>query len=167
VSVGGTLLTKSGSTYNETVWPDTSGGCANGSPYGTIGGGVVPKPSWQHDPGCLGRTGNDVAAVARNVACYDSYDYGGWLQCGGTSVATPLIAGVFALAGNASKQHGGKAFWTLSKSELDKDFHYISVGTDGCPAVLEGSYLCTAGTGQYGTYSGPTGWGTPNGIGAF
>ena len=63
VSVGGTLLSKSGSTYSETVWPDTGGGCAT----------EVAKPSWQHDPGCSGRTANDVAAVAWNVAEYDTY----------------------------------------------------------------------------------------------
>jgi hypothetical protein len=32
---------------------------------------------------------------------------------------------------------------------------------------LDGTYLCSAGTGQFGTYAAPTGWGTPNGIGAF
>ena len=58
VSAGGTLLSKIGSVYGETVWPDTGGGCAT----------AVAKPSWQHDPGCSGRTANDVAAVAWNVA---------------------------------------------------------------------------------------------------
>ena len=57
VSVGGTLLSKSGSTYSEIVWPDTGGGCAMN----------FAKPSWQHDPGCSGRTTNDVAALAWNV----------------------------------------------------------------------------------------------------
>ena len=28
-------------------------------------------------------------------------------------------------------------------------------------------YLCTDGTGEYRDYGGPTGWGTPNGVGAF
>ncbi len=157
VSVGGTLLSKSGSIYSETVWPDTGGGCA----------ADVAKPSWQHDPGCLGRTANDVAAVAWNVASYDTYGEGGWITVGGTSAATPIIAGVFALAGNASKQDGGKIFWALTEKKRQEDLHVISSGTDGCPHGLEGSYLCTAGTDEFGTYSGPTGWGTPNGIGAF
>lgn len=157
ISVGGTLLSKSGSIYNEVVWPDTSGGCA----------AQVPKPSWQHDPGCSGRTANDVAAVAWEVAEYDSYGYGGWLTAGGTSVATPIIAGVFALAGNATKQDGGKIFWTLTEKKRQEDLHVISSGTNDCPPRFRGSYLCTAGTDEFGTYSGPTGWGTPNGIGAF
>jgi subtilase family serine protease len=153
VSVGGTLLSKSGSTYGEIVWPDTGGGCAT----------EVAKPSWQHDPGCSGRTANDVAAVAWNVAVYES----GWINVAGTSVATPIVAGVFALAGNATEQDGGKTFWALSDKKRQEDLHVISSGTNGCPIRLKGSYLCTAGTSEFGTYSGPTGWGTAKGIGAF
>ena len=121
VSVGGTLLSKSGSTYSETVWPDTGGGCAT----------EITKPSWQHDPGCSGRTASDVAAVAWNVAAYSS----GWIIVGGTSVATPIVAGVFALAGNATKQDGGKTFWTLKDKKRQEDLHVISSGTNGCPRV--------------------------------
>jgi hypothetical protein len=157
VSVGGTVLSKSGSTYSEVVWPDTGGGCAM----------HFAKPSWQHDPSCSARTTNDVAAVAWNVAYYDTYSAGGWLISGGTSVAAPIIAGVFGLAGNASKQEGGKIFWTLTEKQRQEDLHVVSSGTDGCPPLLRGSYLCVAGTEEFKTYSGPTGWGTPNGIGAF
>jgi subtilase family serine protease len=157
VSVGGTLLSKNGSIYSEVVWPDTGGGCA----------GQVAKPPWQHDPNCSGRTANDVAAVAWNVAWYDTYGNGGWDTVGGTSISAPIVAGVFALAGNADKQDGGKTFWTLSKNQRRNNLHVISSGTDGCQRRIEGSYLCTAGTYQFGTYSGPAGWGTPNGIGAF
>lgn len=158
VSVGGTLLSKSGSTYSETVWPDTGGGCAM----------KIAKPSWQHDPGCSGRTTNDVAALAWNAEEYDTYGARGWMQIGGTSIGTPIIAGAFALAGNAGRQDGGKTFWTLTERQRQQDLHVVSSGTDaGCPPSMSGSYLCTAGTGEYKTYSGPTGWGTPNGIGAF
>jgi hypothetical protein len=157
VSVGGTLLSKSGSIYSEIVWPDTGGGCAT----------HVAKPPWQHDPDCSGRTTNDVAAVAWDVAMYDTYGKNGWIQVGGTSIAAPIIAGVFALAGNTAEQDGGKIFWTLTEKKRQEDLHVISSGTDGCPHGLEGSYLCVAGTDEFGSYSGPTGWGTPNGIGAF
>ncbi|MFY9718935.1 MAG: S8 family serine peptidase, partial [Candidatus Cybelea sp.] len=155
VSVGGTFLSKKGTSYREIVWPWTGGGsCAKG----------ITKPSWQHDPGCKYRTQNDVAAVAQNVAVYDSYDYSGWIEAAGTSVASPLIAGVYALAGNASSQHGGEGLWTLTRQQRKRYLHVISEGANG---RCGGSYLCTAGTGQYFTYSGPAGWGTPNGIGAF
>ena len=153
VSVGGTVMQKSGSTYTETVWHGSGGGCS-----------VVSKPSWQHDPGCSKRTGNEVSAVAWNAAVYDTYGYSGWGTVGGTSVSSPLLAGVFGLAGNAATRQGGKPFWTLKKKKLKKSLHAITSGNNG---TCGGSYLCTAGTGQFGTYSGPAGWGTPNGIGAF
>lgn len=154
VAVGGTILAKSGSRYKEIVWPDTAGGCAHN----------FNKPPWQHDPKCKSRTENDVAAVATDLAEYDSYGNYGWTINGGTSASAPIIAGVYGLAENAASQHAGKKLWTLTPQERRRDLHYISRGSDG---GCGGSYLCTAGTRQFGTYSGPAGWGTPNGIGAF
>jgi subtilisin family serine protease len=154
VAVGGTDLSLNGSKYSETVWVDTGGGCSTTS-----------KPSWQKDPGCSGRTANDISAVSGCcVAEYDSTHYHGWIEAYGTSVATPLIAGTFALAGNAQKQDGGKVFWTMSKAERKRDLHDITSGNDG---ACSPTYLCTAGTNEFGTYAGPTGWGTPKGIAAF
>jgi hypothetical protein len=157
VAVGGTMLTQNGSQYNEVVAQYTGAGCATG----------VPKPAWQHDPGCTSRTENDVAADAYDAAVYDSYGFNDWQNVDGTSVATPLVAGIYGLAGNASSQNAGEKLWTLTERHLKKDLNYISQGSDAPPSVCGGSYLCKAGTGQYGTYSGPSGWGTPNGIGAF
>jgi hypothetical protein len=78
------------------------------------------------------------------------------------------MAGVFALAGNATTQDGGKNFWTMTKKQREHSLHYISSGVViKCPKKLMGTYLCQAGTEQYGFYSGPTGWGSPKGIGAF
>jgi len=157
VSVGGTLLSEASSKYSEVVWPDSGGGCS-----------VVAKPSWQKDPKCAERIGNDITAVAWNVSLYDSYPHGAWGTVGGTSVSSPLMAGVFGLAGNATKQDGGKNFWTAKKKVRAKYLHYITSGTlNKCPTQYSGTYVCTAGTKQFGTYSGPTGWGSPNGIGAF
>ncbi len=77
----------------------------------------------------------------------------------GTSVAAPIIASVFALAGNATQPQGGEALWRARPHHL----HPITSGhIAGCPPSLKGTYLCTAGTGQFKTYSGPTGWGTPD-----
>jgi hypothetical protein len=152
VSVGGTVLSKSAGKYGETVWENTGGGCSD-----------LPKPQWQHDPGCRRRTGNDLAAVASSVAFYDTYGLDGWGTADGTSVAAPIIASVFALAGNAAQQRAGRKFWHSA--------HHLHAVTSGqianCPPSLKGSYLCAAGTGQFKTYSGPTGWGTPNGIADF
>ncbi len=156
VSVGGTVLSKHSGKYSETIWEDTGGGCS-----------VEKKPIWQHDPRCLYRTGNDVSAVASNVAFYDTYGLDGWSTADGTSVSAPIIAGAFALAGDATRQQGGRRFWRLRRSR-EHDLHYISSGQiAGCPPSLLGTYLCSAGTNQFETYSAPAGWGTPNGIGAF
>jgi subtilase family serine protease len=155
VSVGGTQLTPSGSTFSESVWADAGGGCSNNS-----SGTGQAKPSWQHDPGCTYRTDADVSSEAGcspGVAEYDSYGNPGWIQECGTSAASPLNAGVFALSGKASDRDAARKFWNRTKRHL----HYITSGSNGS---CSGSYLCQAGTKQYGNYSGPAGWGTPNGI---
>ena len=155
VSVGGTLLTKiSSSDYREVVWDESGAGCAVG----------VSKPSWQHDPDCASRTVADVSAVAENVSIYDTYGYNGWTIAYGTLLSVAVNAGVFGLAGNASSQNAPEHFWTMSKKKRNKELHYISMGNDGS---CRGEYLCTAGTKQFGRYSGPAGWGTPNGIKAY
>jgi len=160
VSVGGTVLSGGPSGWSETVWEFAGGGCSSNG-----GSSGEPKPSWQHDPDCTYRTDADVSAVAWNVAEYDTYGgEGGWVTVGGTSVATPINAGVFGLAGNASSQDAAKKFWTLKEKSVRNELHYISSGADGS---CGDAYLCTAGTKQFGDYSGPAGWGTPNGIKAY
>jgi subtilase family serine protease len=155
VSVGGTELLKGRGTrgWTETVWFGSGAGCS-----------TYPKPKWQHDPGCSGRTANDVSAVAdpqMGVAEYDSYGEGGWFVVGGTSVSSPLLGGAFGLAGNSTVQNGGRTFWV--KTHQKYLYPILSGGDGSCSPT----YLCQAGTKEYGKYSGPGGWGTPNGIGAF
>ena len=151
VAVGGTHLVRGGGGrgWTETVWSGTGGGCS-----------TKTKPKWQHDTGCTFRTANDVAAVAdpnTGVAEYDTYGENGWFVVGGTSVSSPYLGGVFGLAGNSTKQDGGKTFY---KKKHQTHLYDITSGNDGS---CNPSYLCTAGPG----YDGPTGWGTPNGTGAF
>jgi len=151
VSVGGTVLQHSGSQYSEMVWFGTGSGCATG----------ITKPSWQHDSGCTYRTMNDVSAVAYNAAEYDTYgNYHGWIVVQGTSVASPMLGGVFGLAGNASSLTAAEKFWTQSHRKYRKDLWDITTGSNG---TCSPAYLCTAEKG----YDGPTGWGTPKGIKAF
>ena len=104
------MLLKNGSSYTENIWRDSGGGCS-----------VVSKPSWQNDPGCTKRTGNDISAVAAGVAIYDTYGNGGWGTVGGTSVSSPLLAGVYGLAANASTHTSGKPFWVLKKEAEEVD----------------------------------------------
>jgi subtilase family serine protease len=162
VSVGGTQLAKSGSTYSESVWDGAGGGCSsNGGASGQT------KPSWQHDPDCTFRTDADVSSEAGcspGVAEYDTYGSSGWIQECGTSAASPLNAGVFGLAGNASTQNVAEKFWKLKGHRRAHDLNAVLTGSDGsCGA----EYLCQAGTHQFKTYAGPTGWGSPDGIKAY
>jgi subtilase family serine protease len=148
-AVGGTSLQKASNSrgWTETVWTGAGSGCS----------AYITKPTWQSDA-CARRTVADVSAIAdpnTGVAVYDSYAYrgaSGWLVFGGTSVAAPVIAGVYALggAGSATAQ-------TLYTSNA---FFDVTSGSNGS---CGGSYLCTGVIG----YDGPTGLGTPNGVSAF
>ncbi len=150
VSVGGTQFLKPSGVITETTWHSSGSGCATG----------ITKPSWQHDSGCSSRTMNDVSAIAQSVAIYDTYGNSGWGEVAGTSVSSPMVGGIFGLAGNANTLTAGKKFWTLSKKKRKRSLWDITTGNDGS---CGGSYLCTAMKG----YDGPTGWGSPKGIGAF
>jgi Subtilase family len=109
-SVGGTELARSTNArgWTEKVWNNIFGASGSGcSAY-------VAKPAWQHDPDCPGRTAADVAAVAWNIPIYDSslpkQAGGPWLTVGGTSASSPLIAGVYALAGKATTVKPGSVY---------------------------------------------------------
>lgn len=152
VAVGGTSLsrTSGGRGWTEVVWPGAGAGCST----------LVKKPSWQHDTGCAGRVESDVSAVADPSTGVRIYDSLGtcckWLVIGGTSVASPIIASVFALKGNTSALNAAQNLW----DGQGKGLNDVIDGNDG---TCLPTYLCTAVPG----YDGPTGWGTPNGLGAF
>src|SRR6478735_8979258 len=95
-AVGGTNLQPNAGNargWSETAWSGAGSGCS----------AYEPKPAWQTDAGCSRRTVADVSAVAdpnTGVAVYDSVTYSGqsgWFQVGGTSLAAPLVAAVYAL----------------------------------------------------------------------
>lgn len=151
--------------WTETAWSGSGSGCS----------AFEPKPAWQHDPGCARRTVADVSAdadPATGLGVYDTYNscgsnalcdllisFGlvqgadGWVQVGGTSLSSPVIASVYALAGAAVT--AGSYPYSHTGSLFD-----VTSGSNGS---CGGSYLCTSGPG----YDGPTGLGTPNGTGAF
>jgi subtilase family serine protease len=161
IGAGGTQLTKTGTTYSETVWIDAGAACASPTEVGSPG---VPKPSWQTDTGCTYRTDGDVSSESGCSPGVAVYVQGAWSEFCGTSVASPFLAGVIGLEGNAASQHGGERFWKLKDKKVRRELHDITSGSDGS---CGGSYLCTAGTNQYETYSGPGGFGSPKGIKAF
>jgi subtilase family serine protease len=161
VAVGGTSLTSAANARNwtETAWSGAGSGCSS----------QISKPSWQTDTACSRRMVADVSAVAdpsTGVAVYDSYGSSGgtnWYVFGGTSVAAPIIASVYGLAGNA----GGTDYAARLAYASPGSLFDVTSGSNGNCAkgrrATATSYFCTAGPG----YDGPTGLGTPNGLGGF
>jgi Subtilase family len=195
VSVGGTSLTMTGAGgrawANESVWGGSGGGCSAN----------FPAQAWQREVsdwsavGCgtgseSKRASNDVAADAdpyTGVAVYDSVPYlspgepprdgspPGWTPLGGTSVASPIVASMFALAGGS---HGVAYPAQTLYSHLGSGLlHDITEGGNGsCEGFYEngcsgfsfedcgrGALICNASAG----YDGPSGVGSADGIGAF
>ena len=156
-SVGGTSLSRASNSrgWSESVWGTSSGGQGAGSGCSAYD----PKPSWQKDTGCAKRTVADVSAVAdpaTGLAVYDSYQASGWNVYGGTSASSPIIAGVYALAGTPAANTTPASYPYAHTSALNDV-------TSGANGSCSPTYLCTAGAG----YDGPTGLGTPNGTAAF
>jgi hypothetical protein len=154
VAVGGTHMVRSATTrgFTETVWTGAGSGCST----------IYTKPAWQTDALCTKRMEADVSAVAdpnTGVAFYAPSGFGfksAWGVVGGTSVAAPLIAGVYGSTGNAHTQVFGSNLYAAPSTA----FNDVTSGHNG---TCGGTYFCTAGAG----YDGPTGLGTPAGASAF
>ena len=146
-AVGGTSLTRGGGTrgWTESAWSGAGSGCS----------AYEPKPAWQTDSGCSRRTVADVSAVADPNTGVAVLFAGQWFTVGGTSASSPIIASVYALAGNASSVNAGSYPYSHAGSLFD-----IATGSNG---TCSPAYLCTG----VGGYDGPTGLGTPNGTGGF
>ena len=161
VAVGGTTLKTASNVrgWKESVWGNSAGEDGTGSGCSKY----EKKPAWQKgsfDSGCKKRTNNDVSADANpntGAAVYDTYDYGGWVEIGGTSEASPIIASTFALAGTPAAGTYPASYIYANTSHL----YDVTKGENGSPCTP--TYLCHAETG----YDGPTGWGTPDGTTAF
>lgn len=158
ITVGGTTLTlgSENSYGSETVWSGAGSGCSL----------YVSAPAWQSflSP-CAGKRGTaDVAADANpntGAAVYTSVRYQGrmgWLQIGGTSLSAPLVAGVYALAGGlpAGTTAASGLYGHLGDGTV---LHDVTSGSNGSCSTI----MCKGAAG----YDGPTGVGTPKGIGAF
>jgi subtilase family serine protease len=155
-AVGGTSLhLSSGGKYqNEEAWSGAGSGCSQ----------FEPKPSWQTDIKCQGRTVADVSAVAdpaTGLAIYTTTspkNQKGWFTVGGTSLAAPVIAAVYALSGKVDNNTSANS---LPYSQGTKfNLHDVVGGSNG---DCSPAYLCTGKT----KYDGPTGLGSPKGTGAF
>ncbi len=156
IAVGGTSLTRAAGTargWSETAWAGAGSGCS----------AVYAKPVWQTDTQCARRTVADISAVAdpaTGVAVYGPNGRGSqtsWLVFGGTSVAAPLIGGIYgALGAVSAAPNAAQKIWQTAPAGLND----VTSGSNG---KCGGSYLCQAGPG----FDGPTGNGTPAGAAAF
>ena len=190
VAVGGTTLQldESGHRESETVWDESGGGC---SLFFAAEGWQLNAPGYPAS-GCGGtRLDADVAAVgdpATGFSIYDSYDCGarceqevgreGWAVIGGTSLSSPLIAALYALAGGSGGvpypaltlyghvggpgvfdvTEGGNGFCGFAGGE--------ACGIDRETGELldcKGTTACNAAPG----FDGPSGVGSPNSIALF
>ena len=179
VSAGGTTVNRDsgGNFINESCWALNSQG--NGS-----GGGVSQYELWQNPPNMangmgpwtafqyplFGQTARQTPDMAfdadpnTGVNVYDTYGYGGWLVVGGTSVASPSLAGIVNLSynrqGQAPEIGGGQ--YTNEEDNLiyAQEFDHVNYSqnfydvTTGC----NGSGHCAAAY-----YDQCTGVGTPRG----
>jgi subtilase family serine protease len=153
-AVGGTTLTRSSAArgWTESAWNGAGSGCSrlNTQLPGQAGANT----------GCSRRAVADVSAVAdpaTGVSVFDSTPLqgsSGWFVVGGTSASAPIIAAVYALAGN--------------EASINNSFPYSHTSglfdvTTGSNGSCSPSQLCRARVG----WDGPTGLGTPNGTSAF
>ncbi len=207
VAVGGTSLelNPDGTRASETVWNDDGPRNENALPSGFVAGGgcstLFLAPLWQHDAAGFGASGcgekrleADVSADADPFTGFDiddTYNCGAaceefgigkgneWLKLGGTSLATPLISSLYALAGGATGvqypsltlyghlgdpslfdvTEGGNGFCdTATPAECGNPNAVLKARVD-----CEGTTACNAA----GGFDGPSGVGTPNGLDGF
>lgn len=203
VAVGGTTLDldQAGHRSSETVWnsdgPNDQYEEIYGL-YGATGGGcstLFAAPTWQRSLSGWSNTECGTARLAADVSAvgdpftgfdvYDSADGLGWFTEGGASLPTPLIAGLFALAGGANGvPYPAKTLYANAKDFFDvttggngfcggegrsqcADWAALGFGTldcdDASSTAKAGTLACDAAKG----YDGPSGLGTPKGIAGF
>jgi hypothetical protein len=216
VGVGGTSLTlnPNGTRAAETVWNDNGPADvyeqALKVTLGATGGGcstIYSAPAWQRIVAGHARLGcgtkkspADISADADYLTGFDTYDTyvdeagdgTGWATIGGTSLASPIIAALWALAGGA---HGvaNPAVSLYGHSGAHSPFYDVTVGGNSwCEAQavcqLGGSALnssgaaglldCATNTAGHSLsdsaqcdaepgFDGPTGLGAPKGLTEF
>ncbi len=152
-AAGGTSLApatggQSARGFSESAWSlDEGWGAGSGCDVNET------RPAYQPALGCAGRAYSDLSADAdpdTGLIIYDSAS-GGWLQYGGTSLATPLIAAYEAITG----VDGTTPQWAYTDSALLNDPTTGWSGDCGQPIL----YICDAAVG----YDGPTGIGSISG----
>lgn len=148
VGVGGTHLVKATTTargWTETAWSGAGSSCSK----------LLAKPGFQSvvpTAACAKRAASDISAVAdpnTGLAVFNA-GAGGFIVVGGTSAASPFVAGIWARYNISSIAHDASYIYAHPCELFD-----ITSGSNGSCT----SSLCKAGAG----WDGPTGLGSPNG----
>jgi subtilase family serine protease len=143
VGVGGTSLytaSTRGIYARENGWSGSGGGISQ----------VEPTPAYQSANGVSfgARSIPDISTIAdpaTGVAIIDQYDFPGeFVDIGGTSLASPVMAGIVSLADSQRMGGGGTALGTLqvlgglynayNSPQYGSLFHDITVGNNGFAA---------------------------------
>ncbi len=172
VSAGGTTVNRdpNGNFLSESCWSGSGGGVSDYELWQnppSISNGMGPWSDFQYELFGEGpRTTPDIAFDAdpnSGVYVYDSYGYGGWVVVGGTSVASPSLAGIVNNANNQLGQAspGGSHYHTGENNLLYSQLNALT-------AYSTNFYDVTAGSNGSGHNAGPgydqcTGIGTPRG----
>jgi hypothetical protein len=151
VSVGG-VSDRSGSLA---VWNDSEGASGSGCAIADRNGHTPAQPAAQAAVAALTATcrsakaENDLAAIADPETGVAIYLSGGWYEFGGTSAASPILAALYADAGNHTQPFA--AYANAGTGSLITDV------TAGSNCLGRTATICTAGVG----WDGPTGLGMP------
>jgi kumamolisin len=173
LSVGGTMLVRSGTTVKEVTWFEAPGQRAGGG--GSTGGGVsvvFPRPSYQNvsvtsiNAGSIdGRVNPDVAALA-GPPFYDLILVGKPAPNGGTSASAPLWAALIARIN--AKLPAAKQQRFLTPLLYQKGANGQPVGKVASRDITSGQNASSPNPGRgYKAAAGfdaVTGWGVPDGV---
>ncbi len=129
----------------ETAWNDTVYGTGLSAVLLSSGGGVstmFSKASWQKGPGVPNDGQRDLPDLAMPGSidhdAYDTIENGAPGLGGGTSAATPVIAGILALVNQYAKSNGlgnvNASLYPLSQS-FPAAFHDITSGSNMVPCA--------------------------------
>jgi hypothetical protein len=164
LAVGGTSLTEKKSGWSSTVWEEGGSGCSQ----------LFTAPAWQSAVAGFAATGcgtrrsiADLAAIGDPNTGVDVYDSTpersgaptGWTVFGGTSVASPIVAAEFALAGGSQNVDFPASTLYTHAGDSGALYDVVSGNNGSCGKTT----ACQAAVG----FDGPTGVGSPVGLSAF